>query len=329
MKRLFIIGNGFDLSHKLKTSYNDFCKYLENACNGIRRYTPETATDLYGDRTVNYESLSGFILEIIDKFYKYEKWGDLENELPEIIKKLQDLQEELDIYEMMNIYKDKIEWERYEYRREEMEDNLAFCVPKIRELINDWIQTIDTNSVGRKKKYSKIMSEEDFYLTFNYTDTLEEVYKVKPKNICHIHGIRGKEIVFGHGKEGDLFEEKEDTPLIGCLLNYIHYELRKEVDNCNEKHWPFFRELEFAMKEKDILGIGGIGGIGGIKHIYSIGFSYTDVDLKYIREICIRMRDTTDCVWHLTKYDKKKNNIQEYENKIKECGFQGKFGGLI
>lgn len=30
MKNLFIIGNGFDLAHNLKTSYEDFHKYLKN-----------------------------------------------------------------------------------------------------------------------------------------------------------------------------------------------------------------------------------------------------------------------------------------------------------
>ena len=29
MKRLFILGNGFDLSHGLETSYVDFKNYLE------------------------------------------------------------------------------------------------------------------------------------------------------------------------------------------------------------------------------------------------------------------------------------------------------------
>lgn len=30
MKNLFVIGNGFDLAHNLKTSYEDFHKYLKN-----------------------------------------------------------------------------------------------------------------------------------------------------------------------------------------------------------------------------------------------------------------------------------------------------------
>lgn len=30
IKRLFIIGNGFDISHKLKTSYDDFEKWISN-----------------------------------------------------------------------------------------------------------------------------------------------------------------------------------------------------------------------------------------------------------------------------------------------------------
>ena len=37
MNRLVIIGNGFDLAHGLKTSYNDFVDwYLEKRLKGLR-----------------------------------------------------------------------------------------------------------------------------------------------------------------------------------------------------------------------------------------------------------------------------------------------------
>ncbi|WP_407936733.1 hypothetical protein [Leptotrichia wadei] len=55
--------------------------------------------------------------------------------------------------------------------------------------------------------------------------------------------------------------------------------------------------------------------------IYSYGFSYGEVDLIYIKEICKRM-DTSDTIWYLNDFDNEK--IKEYKKIIKGCGSRGK-----
>ena len=45
-----------------------------------------------------------------------------------------------------------------------------------------------------------LIESKDVFLNFNYTETLEIVYQVKAEKVCHIHGKRGEELIFGHGE---------------------------------------------------------------------------------------------------------------------------------
>lgn len=307
MNRLFIIGNGFDRDHKLPTGYGNFREHAKESCNGRCNYMPGTSIDSDGGVFVSSNFAYGFMLALLDGYYG-EKWGDIEEALPN----LDYLQyfEDFDMDEAINDDDDAMF--HAIYNREDTASDLAPCVLKIRELIEEWLETIDTYTVRQKKKYSKVF-DEALFLTFNYTDTLEQVYKIDSERICHIHGILGQEIVFGHGQECKLYEEETwKTFRIAEALNDLLKLLKKDVYGCIRENISFFDAIS---KEP-------------IQHIYSIGFSFADVDLEYIREICRRM-DTSKVVWHLTQHNKKGNEIQKFEHTIRGCGFKGKFGGLI
>ncbi len=61
---------------------------------------------------------------------------------------------------------------------------------------------------------------------------------------------------------------------------------------------------------------------GEVDEIYSYGFSFSDVDLVYIKEIC-STSSTENIVWYINNYDSTKFDI--FKEKIIECGFNGKF----
>lgn len=58
-----------------------------------------------------------------------------------------------------------------------------------------------------------------------------------------------------------------------------------------------------------------------IKEVYSIGFSFADVDLIYMEEICRKL--SVDVVWHLNDFNP--SDIPIFQTKLKECGFKGRF----
>ena len=82
---LFIIGNGFDISHSLKTKYNDFKKYLikkfkiKDPDLGIFDYVDLPSID---SKTLEYneEEIVMLVIDIINKV-EGKKWSDLEKNL--------------------------------------------------------------------------------------------------------------------------------------------------------------------------------------------------------------------------------------------------------
>lgn len=75
---------------------------------------------------------------------------------------------------------------------------LACSLPKIQFLFEDWIKNINEKDVCRLKQFENLINPyEDLFVTFNYTDLLEVEYGAK--KVCHIHGTRNGDIIFGHG----------------------------------------------------------------------------------------------------------------------------------
>ena len=67
-----------------------------------------------------------------------------------------------------------------------------------------------------------------------------------------------------------------------------------------------------------------------IQNIYSIGMSYSDVDMPYIREICKRIRKSGSMekgVWSFEEYDPpERRNI--FKKKVTRAGYTGTYSGF-
>lgn len=60
--------------------------------------------------------------------------------------------------------------------------------------------------------------------------------------------------------------------------------------------------------------------LSGVEKVYSFGFSFSDVDLIYIKEICKNI-DVENVRWYINEFDKAK--CESFEEKITSCGFKG------
>lgn len=310
MKHLFIIGNGFDGAHGLCTSYEDFREYLceeygvdEEACDVIPP-PPEVMTGPKGDLIFDREEAAAFLTGLISAAEpEGARWSDLEASLGRL-----DYAEAFDFLpDYFDEDGDLDDW-RTVYSNDELGQNLRIIVPVIREFFSEWIGRIQLNGVRAKKNFKERIDEESLFLTFNYTETLERAYGVSPERICHIHGKRGQEIFFGHGDK----EDHTDAYMrrhIGAenALSGLDSLLRKDTKRAFQAHQDFF---EKAGDEIDA--------------VYSIGFSYGDVDLFYVKELCRRLSD--QAVWYLDDYDEDK--LPGYQQKIRESGFKGAFASF-
>lgn len=134
--------------------------------------------------------------------------------------------------------------------------------------------------------------------------SLESRYRAK--NVCHIHGVQGQTLIFGHGA-GHLFDENHWSAYIGSEdgLEEIQSALRKNTAKAINSNQAFFRSLG-----DEVTGI------------YSYGFSFGEVDWVYLKEI-FKNVDTKNIVWCLHYYDSMKHDYQK--KALIKCGFRGFF----
>ena len=160
--RLYIIGNGFDLNHGMKTSYGDYREFL-----------------LENDPYIVQEYESSQYLEA-DNWSAYTKWTDLENNL-EIISEecLADMAE--------NYYPDMTSertpgWDDIAI---EVDNTFSFMEPFTQEYFYQWIDAIPVSDKCFRRNDIDVTAS---FVTFNYTKTLESIYNIPYENILHIHG---------------------------------------------------------------------------------------------------------------------------------------------
>lgn len=176
---------------------------------------------------------------------------------------------------------------------------------KLKELFEDWVfndlANINYDNVDKFKK--KPSFKRGLFLTFNYTSTLESLYHVSKQNVCHIHGAASEPentIYFGHGDDSE-FSQFIQYWGIDEAYNELKMRLRKDTQQAVLEHTDFFHKLS------------------KINSIYSYGFSFSEVDMRYIEEIC-KYINPNKTRWFFNSYDWKNN--PEYVDKIRELGFK-------
>jgi hypothetical protein len=224
MNKLFLIGNGFDLAHGLKTKYSDFMLWYIN--KSARSYIPaqsntfndeliriigdgykisefnslKSFNEVLGRRNITFEGKHTFLKKLL-KQISDSNWVDIEYEY---------------YFDLLDIYKRKVMQNTsrsYDYEEEVRELNI--CLELIKTKLMEYLQTIkmpvynDQISNRFKDESEKRNFNEVLFLVFNYTKTIELYTKsVKAKNVqvIYIHGQledNQNPIIFGYGDEMD------------------------------------------------------------------------------------------------------------------------------
>jgi len=260
--KLYIIGNGFDIHHGIKCSYSDFYDY----CNKNNK-----------ELCVN-----------IEKFYydSNELWYDFENELLNI--QLSFILDDCRILlpNWNTCYKEMYQF--IDCVRDEV-DNLKYSLT---DAFNKWVKNLN---IGNLRKKLAIDAKHSLFISFNYTDTLEDLYKVSNDSILYIHGKandKNSDLLFGHGANKDQISEliSTDNVLEADALETVGdflFALRKDTRYIINKNQPFFSQLK------------------NVKEIYVLGLSLSDVDLPYLKKI--KQSTQSDSKWFISYYKDKEN----------------------
>lgn len=333
IRNLFIIGNGFDVAHGLPTRYADFKKYLSERIKsnqGIKDidgdYIKITEISRLPEQKIwcgksvcaeywKEEELIYWLVDEVSNSKSDMKWSDFETYLSE-----------LNIQAVLN---------KWGYTVEN--------VMKIQETLNDisgfffrWVNTIDLSKAKKKLNMEKIIKgDENLVLSFNYTETLEKLYGVCEHSICHIHGKR--ETDSEQQKRKDMTSIGKDCTelIIGYEENLLKVEdfnllytdedirsgvLTATTGLIKDVKQNIFQEKAFfdAVEKADI------------QNIYSVGFSYSDVDMPYIRAICEKIKKSGNmkkCVWYFEEFDSVERR-NEFKKKITKVGYNGSYAGF-
>ncbi len=171
---ILIIGNGFDISHGLETSYDDFLTWAYHN-NNMNRYHGfnlegywEYTNDIPGSANREYKDYiernpTPPFIPALFKEKENEGWIDLENNLHHVIESIAEKREGYILDpKLINIFDEFL----------------------VKGLENYIAEAINTEIVNEKFRISKA----DKILSFNYSNTCERIYNIVDDNICYVNG---------------------------------------------------------------------------------------------------------------------------------------------
>lgn len=215
------------------------------------------------------------LLEISDGMVE---WSDFENEIGRITDEF--ITNNADLSNIDGLYELKL---------------LLMNVMKINMF--EWIKAIDMK-VGKVEKSDFYFDDTDCFVTFNYTHTLEEVYKIDDSQILHIHGDCKK------------VDEK--------LINSV-YQMKDSFTNDKQKDIPTHLE-SLIISDEIKLGTKDMGTYD-LSYVFEEKNECLAETLRDIGEIICKEDEFENC---------KKKLIQFLENrKIDEvCILGNKYSGI-
>lgn len=308
--RLNLIGNGFDLYHGLPCSYYYFGCYLAE-------HYPDfyvEMSSMFGFGCLRYlgypEDDTEFVVDNIFWRTFEESLGELDSSWLE-----ESLQDDL-----------KLE---YPDDPVELEVPGAANSQVIVEKFTEWIiNTVNTNTnfdIIKDMLSGTVLTfnDEDYFINFNYTQTLEKIYDIPFSRILHIHGecdldVEGAitELIVGHGN-------KENIEALGRKIDKINesgYYLasQKEKNRLSE----FEAELHILRdlrKNVDTLVVDMSRNLKAHDvepdEIWVWGLSCGDVDKPYIKKLTSLFPNAK---WMFSYYDEREKN--ERKRFVKELG---------
>lgn len=264
--KLFVIGNGFDLEHNLPTRFDPDFKNIamKHEQNNFWNLYQSCKNDIWSD----FENLLGCpdfgTLEEI--FYGYE---------PD-----------------------------YLSDRESDRDSIIYQVGlngNLRGALYEFADNAEKSlrNIQRKVFFEDIFNSGGYYITFNYTHTLEYIYGIPQENILHIHGeVGANNLKLGYQK-GKFTPEKYSYDVRGRgkgpyreveVEDYINtkedYYIRTAYEELLIKCRSFYKEIRIDLL-KDFLD----KNLCKIEEIIVYGHSCA-IDFEYFRYLSTRYSNT-------------------------------------
>lgn len=215
--KLYIIGNGFDISHEMPTQYSDFKKHLRSkdpaAADMLEEYL--SCRDLWTD----FERALGTIdarriLTTESEEYLPSRPGEIPDE--------RDFSQVADAmsFKTQNLHE------------------------RILKELKNWISNV---AIPSHRIDYLIDTQDSLFFTFNYTKVLEKLYQIPDTRVMHIHGYTDSPII-GHGNtyHKSYFREEEAwwlTDEADDAARSFLKKTHKDVSEIISRHHKYFSGL--------------------------------------------------------------------------------------
>lgn len=268
MKILYIIGNGFDLHHDIKSSYKNFYQWLQNKGQWD-------------------------VISHVDDIYGGEQnwWSDLEHSLGEVDMNEYASNQANEHYP--NFASDDFsdaDWSEAEIA---VEQDFGESISLFKNSFTEWVESLDRPNEHKKIPLKK---SDAFFINFNYTRTLEDAYCIPYHMVWHPHGFVGEantEYILGHGKSYEHLkqelESQEPQPPNGLSEEELHEFYASNSDYTLERA----RETTLSAVAKLQKPVNEIidskqdlwKQLKNVREIYILGYSFSDIDEPYLATI--------------------------------------------
>ena len=239
---LYILGNGFDRAHKMPTEYRDFRRWLleNNRFDVIQELQSAYPAKIEND---------------------YLLWSQFEKALGEY-----------DLETVINW-----SWENLYLTVDSLGNQLfnnSFIDTQLPDIIDEafskWVGSI---KIATKRAYDELPLDA-VYLTFNYTDTLEQLYQIPELQVLHIHGraSKGDKLIVGHNHEINPADYWDDN--IDMRENNERMQRLTEMNTLCKPVYEIIERNEWFFKR-----------LKPIKDIHILGHSCEAVDYPYFRKV--------------------------------------------
>lgn len=255
MKKIVIIGNGFDIAHRLPTTYGDFMRYIKDSIVYIKNAEsgPKPEPEILGKKS---KSESRFIHKL-DENGKKDPWIGLEHQSQHDYKFKVNPDSNKSIYFKSlfndfnkNKYWSSLESHYFELLKENSQNlkNISILNKEfdhLKKLLGNYLKNIVEKANNDPSKnnqlYQMLIKENEkynfkkhFFITFNYTSKIIKQYTEwirklkKPENVpldpIFIHGDlldENNPIIFGYGDDNsDEYKKLQDLKDKEILKNF-------------------------------------------------------------------------------------------------------------
>ncbi|HFT3648732.1 TPA: bacteriophage abortive infection AbiH family protein [Klebsiella quasipneumoniae] len=282
--RLYIIGNGFDIRHGLPTRYKHFKSYVakndKELYDAIEEYIPA------GD-----------------------EWNELESALGEI-----DYELILQNSEMFLVTYNTEDWSDayhhdYQYEVDKITRMLS---ARLKEQFADWVKGINIADAYNSEQYIPPIPRESLYFSFNYTNTLQQIYAVPDAQIMHIHGncSYDEDLILGHSFR----VEKSLNPYIGPDQDI---RIAEAYDSIDKYFGNTFKPSKDIIKEENVF----FSSLKNVDEVIVLGHSLAEVDGEYFAEINKSIPKSARWIVALYKGEEKSGSLEDYDVRASNISF--------